>query len=85
MIDATLYGFSTELMKLAVGTVVPDPQDPNLPWRSDSEARGIKQNANLPSKVPTGHLGAVGGASKSTGEDDPYLKGQEQSGSLESD
>lgn len=80
MRDALLCGFGDELMKLAIADVTPDPQDPNLPWRADSEARGIKNTAGLPSKVQTGHLGATGGLGKSDGTVEGYRKGEEQTG-----
>ena len=80
--DAFMSGFSAELLKLAVGEAYPETPDPNYPWRADTEARGIKKTQALPSRVPTGHLGAVGGLSKSDGVDDGYLKGQEQTGGV---
>ena len=80
MRSALLCGFGDEIMKLAVGDVQPEPQDPNYPWRADTEARGVKDAAKLPSRVLTGHLGPVGGLSKSDGVDDGYRKGEEQTG-----
>jgi len=78
-------GFADELMKLAVGDVHPETEDPNYPWRADTTARGIKENARLPSRVPTGHLGPTGTAGKSDGVDDGYLRGQDQSGAEPTD
>ena len=80
MRDTLMCGFGDELMKLAVGDVMPDPGDPNYPWRADTEARGIKETAKLPSRVLTGHLGPVSSLSKADGVDDGYRKGEEQTG-----
>ncbi|KKN04628.1 hypothetical protein LCGC14_1095540 [marine sediment metagenome] len=71
-------GFADELLKLAVADIHVDTPDPNLPWRADAEARGIKRTQSLPSTVPTGKLGDVGELSK--GDSDDRSKGQEQTG-----
>lgn len=71
MSTALIDGFADELMKLAVGDVNPDPEDPNYPWRADTTARGIKETAKLPSVVPSGQLGDAGRTGKSSTEPGP--------------
>jgi hypothetical protein len=53
-------GFASELLKLAVADIEPDPPEANRPWESDNEARGIKETASRPSAVQSGHLGPSG-------------------------